>query len=589
MPHSNAARSWVKRILVYPARHIRWKIIAPYAVLTVLLAGAGTYIATRLVTGSLEERFNNQLAEAARVTSDSLIRRERQHLEVVRGVAYTDGVAAAIEATNRDALAPLVEPLAANNRAELVEVLDSRGQSVFGIRLDDPKSLQYKPFGEAEDRTSWSIVRGVLEGKSDPLGDKFAQIVQTPDGYALYTAGPIYQQDRLVGVVLVGSFLDSFLPVAKGEALADITIYDFNGTPVATTFATAGSGGEADLTPDGTLLTEFSAPAAVREHKTLFGRGFDLLYGELVVRDQAVGVYSVALPSSFILSAGGSTRGQMGLLFAVATAAVLLTGWLVARGLTRPLLRLVGTARAVSAGDLAARSAIRTSDEVGLLAGTFDNMAERIERQHLATIRAFTSAIDARDPYTAGHSARVGQLAVEIGAALGLPESQLRRLEIGGYLHDTGKIGIRDAILLKPGPLTAEEREIVNRHPRIGLDILAAVELSPDEIAFVGGHHEKLDGSGYPDSLRAERVDIVARIAAVADIYDALTADRPYRAAMTVDQALEILQREVAAGQLDRQVVAALVRLVPRWERRRRSDPTLMGFRLPHYPLDRAA
>jgi len=216
-------------------------------------------------------------------------------------------------------------------------------------------------------------------------------------------------------------------------------------------------------------------------------------------------------------------------------------------------------------------------------------MTERVQRQHLATIRALTSAIDARDPYTAGHSARVGQLAVELGAALGLPELQLRHLEIGGYLHDTGKIGVRDVILLKPGPLTAEEREIVERHPHIGLDILAGVELSSDEVAFIGGHHEKIDGSGYPGSLRAEGVGIVARIGAVADIYDALTTDRPYRAAMTVDQALGILEREVVAGQLDRQVVAALVRLVPRWERRRRSDPTLKGFRLPHYPVDRAA
>jgi putative nucleotidyltransferase with HDIG domain len=216
-------------------------------------------------------------------------------------------------------------------------------------------------------------------------------------------------------------------------------------------------------------------------------------------------------------------------------------------------------------------------------------MTGRLQRQHLATIRALTSAIDARDPYTAGHSARVGQLAVELGAALGLPDSQLQDLEIGGYLHDTGKIGVRDAILLKPGSLTAEEQEMIERHTRVGLDILQSVELSPDVIAFIGGHHEKLDGSGYPNSLRSEELSIIARIAAVADIYDALTTDRPYLAAMTTEQALDILNREAAAGRIDREVVATLAGVVPRWERRLRTDPTLQGFRLPDRSTNKAA
>ena len=589
MSRPQTAWSWVRRVLLYPARHIRWKIIAPYAVLTLILAAAGTFIATRLVTSSLQDRFNNQLAEAARVTSDSVVRRERQHLQVVRGVAFTDGVASAIEAGNRDDLALLVEPVAANNKAERVEVLDARGQSVLGVQMEDSKSVQYEPLSETGGRSSWPIVQSVLDGQTDALGDKFAQIVQTADGYALYTAGPIFQQGRLVGVVLVGSLLDSFLPVAKGEALADITIYDFDGTPIATTFATAGDENEADLTPDEGVLAQFRAPTAIRESKALFGRGFDLLYGDLVIRDQVVGVYSVALPTSFIMSAGGSTRWQMGLLFSVAIAAVLFTGWLLARSLTNPLFKLVATARVVAAGDLTARSAVRTADEIGVLAGTFDDMTGRLQRQHLATIRALTSAIDARDPYTAGHSARVGQLAVELGAALGLPESQLQDLEIGGYLHDTGKIGVRDAVLLKAGSLTAEEQEMIERHPGVGLDILKAVDLSPDVIAFISGHHEKLDGSGYPNSLKSEELSIIARIAAVADIYDALTTDRPYLGATTVQQALDILRHEVTAGRLDAQVVATLVQIVPRWEQRRRTDPRLKAFGLADHSTDKAA
>ncbi len=578
----------VAKTVLYPARHIGWKIIAPYALLTILLAGAGTYIAARLVTGSLEERFNNRLAEAARVTSDSIVRRERQHLEVVRGVAFSDGVAEATEEGRSAKLRTLVEPLAANNSAERVEVLDARGEGVLAIQLKNPSSLTYAPLSDTADRTSWSIVRNVLAEQNDSLGDKFAQIVQTADGYALYTAGPIFDGDRLAGVVLVGSLLSSFLPVAEGEALADITIYDFDGTPLATTFATEGAD-EADLSPSPAALTESDTPTALRESKELFGRDFELLYGKLVVRDQTVGLYSVALPSSFIFSARGSTRWQMGLLFTFATSAVLFTGGLVARSLTRPLFKLVRTAVAVSSGDLTARSGVRSQDEVGVLASSFDVMTERLQRHLLATMRALTSAIDARDPYTAGHSARVGHLAVEIGRSLELPESQLQHLEIGGYLHDVGKIGVRDAVLLKPGALTAEERELIERHPLAGLDILASVDLAPEVVDFVAGHHEKLDGSGYPASRRSEQLSMIARIAAVADMYDALTTDRPYRAAMAPEEALEIIKREAAGGFLDRRVVAALERLLPDWERRRRTDPVLKGFRLEDTPLEKAA
>jgi HAMP domain-containing protein len=576
-------------IVLYPARHIHWKIIAPYVLLTIVFAGVGTFIAARLVTGSLKERFDNQLVESARVASDAVVRRERAHLEVVRGVAFTDGVATAVESGDSAKLGTLVQPLATNNKTELVQVLNAQGQRMLGLRLTDQQALRYAPLDDTSQQSSWPIVQSVMSSKQDSLGDKFAQIVGTKDGYALYTAGPIYDGDKLVGVVLVGSLLDSFLPAAKTEALADITIYDFAGAPLATTFASSDSPSDASLTPSDKALASFDKPDGVRESKTLFGRGFDLVYGQLVVRNQVVGVYSVALPPSFILSAAGSTRWQMGLLFAVGMLVVLACGWGLARSLTKPLLRLVRTARAVTEGDLTARSGVRTADEIGVLAGSFDQMTERLQSQHLATVRALTSAIDARDPYTAGHSARVGQLAVDIGSRLGLPESALQHLEIGGYLHDVGKIGVRDNVLLKPGSLTPEERELIERHPRVGLDILAAVELSPEVIAFVGGHHEKLDGSGYPAGQHADHISIVARIAAVSDIYDAVTTDRPYRGAMTPAQAIDIIRREAGQGKLDPAVVAALEQVLPSWERRRRTDPALKGFRLPDRPVVMAA
>ena len=564
----------------YPARHIRWKIIAPYVVLAALMAVAGTYLVTRLVTGSLEERFNNQLAESARVTSDSFVRRERKHLEVVRSVAFTDGVATAAKSGNWLTLAQIVNPLAANAHADRVEVLDTTGNRVFGAKLGDAQALTYVQITDRNDRATWPAVSSVLSKQVDALGDKYAQLVETPDGWAFYTSGPIYDGDELAGVVLVGSLLPSFLPTVKAESLADVTVYDFGGSPLATTFADTLNHNDANLTPANDVLAADDA-STVREHKTLYGRDFDMLYGRIVIRDRAVGRYSIALPSSFILNAGATTRWQMGLLFTVATLAVLFTGLLIARSLTRPLLKLVSVAVAVTAGDLTARAHVQSTDEVGVLAGSFNSMTERLHQQHLATIKALTSAIDARDPYTLGHSVRVGQLAVAVGTELGLAASELQHLEIGGYLHDIGKIGVRDSILLKPGALTPEERKMIELHPTIGLEILAAVDLAPEVIQFVAGHHEKLDGSGYPDHVHAPQLSVIARIASVTDIYDALTTDRPYRPAMTVDESLKIIWKAVDEGQLDRAVVTAFERVVPTWEVRRYRDPALKGYKIP--------
>ncbi len=579
-----AFRAGLPSVVRWPNRAVRWKIMAPYGAFAVLLAISATFAAVRLVTGSLEQRFEQQLAESARVASDAVVRRERQHLAVLRGIAFSDGIDTSLGASDRERLTDLVQPVVANAKAEIVELLDAGGGPLLGLVLADAASLRYTPIADQTDRRGWPIVELVLSRKVDELGDKYAQIVETPRGYALYTAGPIVRDDRFLGVVLVGSLLQSFLPVAKAEAAADVSVYGFNGEPLATTFA-EGEAGEVDLRPAHAAAD--GPPVGHRERKRLYGREYELLYGELVIRQAALGRFSVALPSSFIASAGGATGWRMSLLFAFATLGVLLIGWAIARTVSRPLLRLASTARRVAAGDLSARSGVTGDDEVGLLAETFDQMTERVQRQHFSTVKALTSAIDARDPYTAGHSARVGQLAVELGRVLQLPESDLQHLEIGGYLHDIGKIGIRDAVLLKPEQLTPEERELIEAHPRIGMDILASVELPVQVLDFVSGHHEKLNGTGYPRGLRAEQISVVARIAAVADIYDALTTDRPYRAAMDVRSALDVLKNWAGAGELDNEVVAALKGTALRWERRVRMDPTLRGFRLIDRTLQR--
>jgi HD-GYP domain-containing protein (c-di-GMP phosphodiesterase class II) len=173
--------------------------------------------------------------------------------------------------------------------------------------------------------------------------------------------------------------------------------------------------------------------------------------------------------------------------------------------------------------------------------------------------RSLTAALDAKDAHTAGHSERVARVAVELGRELGLDEDEVSNLYLTGLLHDIGKIGVRDEVLGKPEPLTAEESEHLKQHVTIGYTILADVPQVRDLLPGVLYHHEHYDGSGYPDGLAAEEIPLLARILAVADAYDELSTSRPYRSALPCHAVEEALARG-AGKQWDRRVVDAFLR-----------------------------
>lgn len=182
---------------------------------------------------------------------------------------------------------------------------------------------------------------------------------------------------------------------------------------------------------------------------------------------------------------------------------------------------------------------------------------------------SLASAVEAKDSYTEGHVRRVSSLAVNLGRAMGLSPTDIQALRIGGILHDIGKIGISDSVLNKAGPLSPEEAEILRSHPVIGWRM--AEPLAPTlkgALEVIRHHHEKLDGSGYPDGLKGEDISMVARIMAVADIYDALVTDRPYHRGMTNKDALAAIEGEAADGLIDATVVSHLAVLVRKEEER---------------------
>jgi cyclic di-GMP phosphodiesterase len=181
-----------------------------------------------------------------------------------------------------------------------------------------------------------------------------------------------------------------------------------------------------------------------------------------------------------------------------------------------------------------------------------------------AVIVSLALTIEARDAATEGHCQRLATYAVQLGTELGLDDDDLSALERGGFLHDIGKIGIPDGVLLKPGPLTPAEFTLMKSHTIIGDRLCGELRSLSRVRPIVRSHHEKLDGSGYPDGLRGDAVPLLAQILGVVDVFDALTTERPYKPAFTVDEAFEEMDLEVGRGWRSRELVDALRRVVGR-------------------------
>ena len=226
-----------------------------------------------------------------------------------------------------------------------------------------------------------------------------------------------------------------------------------------------------------------------------------------------------------------------------------LFGWLVALNHTEN-----GQFGSVEASLLSSVAAI-----LGIHSGNLDLYRQQAE-MFAGVVRALTSALDAKDQYTHGHSDRVAQIAVRLAQELGCEPKLIDTIYLGGLLHDVGKIGVDDAVLRKPGKLTPEEYEHIKRHPVIGHKILVDLKKLDEVLPAVLHHHEAWDGSGYPAQLAGDSIPRLARIMAVADSYDAMGSDRPYRNHMP-DEKIDEIIRKGASQQWDPEVVAAFFRI----------------------------
>jgi HD-GYP domain-containing protein (c-di-GMP phosphodiesterase class II) len=251
----------------------------------------------------------------------------------------------------------------------------------------------------------------------------------------------------------------------------------------------------------------------------------------------------------------------------------LIFGMLFSRKITGPIEELVEGTRRVSKGDLKYKVPTKGQDEISELASSFNTMADALDTAQqknrnyfYSVIQSLVRIVEAKDPYTRGHSERVSEYAAKIASRMGFTLEQLEMLKETAMIHDIGKLGIQDNILNKKEKLTDEEWEMIKRHPLIGEDIIKPVSLNQEILATVRGHHERFDGNGYPDSIKGDSIHIFAQILSVVDAYDAMVSSRAYRVAMSEECAIEELKKHTGA-QFNPKIIDIFIQILSEEER----------------------
>ncbi len=378
--------SWLR----LQSSRLRTKLILPYVILTLGVSFVGIFIVTRLVSSSVRERFVNQLYQAARVASDAEVRIEETQLTSLRLMVFTVGVPEALGQDDSGALSVLLFPIAVNNGLDSVVALDPQGKEILGLGLN-PNTGQYERTSGAE-FNQYPFVAKVLSGESDQAGDKFTGVVVTSSGPVLYTSAPVRTASgELVGALLSGTRLSAITHALKEQSLADVGLLDPDGRLLTSTLMLPeGEASPLDLTnpPSGA-----DPPSDIRE-LTLFDRAYQVVYAPWVVRDQSLGSIAVALPSNFVVSTEATSRNQFSLIFATATLAVIVLGYLLAQSIAGPILRLRTMAQAVAAGDLEQQSGLTRGDEIGDLAQAFDVMTSRLQSRTMEANRLYEETVE---------------------------------------------------------------------------------------------------------------------------------------------------------------------------------------------------
>jgi HD-GYP domain-containing protein (c-di-GMP phosphodiesterase class II) len=411
----------------------------------------------------------------------------------------------------------------------------------------NPEDYVFSKHGEAI-FIDWAFVKPVLEGRQDQPGDRYSGVVQSDWGNYFYIAAPVLGENKeILGAVLIGKSLSKLAVQIREETLAQVTFYNREGTPLSSTHAEVTPIRHSDLEM---ILSSAQDGSLLRSGIFSLNVEYDELIGPWEGRGkQELGLMGVSMAKSFLVKAGRFTRIRISLLFSAGFLLVIFLGVYLANYITQPLYELMGACKRVAQGDLKVQVPPSSNDELATLAESFNSMVNNLGRTKEDLVNAYDNtlegwahALELRDKETEGHTQRAVNLTLQIARRMGFPEESLVDVRRGVLLHDIGKMGIPDSILLKPGPLSKEEWTIMRKHPDYAVKMLSHIEFLKPALNIPHAHHERWDGTGYPRQLKGDEIPMEARIFAVVDVWDAIRSERPYRRAISRENAIHIIQ-----------------------------------------------
>jgi len=365
---------------------IRFKVILPYLLLTLLIAVTGAYVVTRLVSSSLEERLTNQLLEAGRVVSDTMARQELEHVQNARVVAFTSGLADALLDNDLDQVARLARPAAGGLNVESLFIYDDKGKEVFhSLKQIDGSIADYSNRGGVSSLTIVNELVDLNNASSPPR--RVITTDSVDERYYYFTAIPIVKDDRQIGVVAVGTSLNTLAPLLEATASADVVFYDSSGQAMASTIGVSATDPLflRTLKIDKTFYDKvYNLNASVEgENFEVEGRQYRSGFNPLMIGSDRVAVFAVFLPLDFVVQSSSINRNLYIGIYSIAMLAVIAVGFLIGRSIITPLFSLVRTSQTIAGGDLSKRTEVRTKDEIGVLASSFDVMTENLQQRTL--------------------------------------------------------------------------------------------------------------------------------------------------------------------------------------------------------------
>ena len=536
---------------------LRRRIVLPFVVLVVFVGAVGIAVVSAQVGGSVEGAVDNSLIRSSLRSNDRLAGVENDRLQQLRAASNTAGIDAVVARGDGSAAGRLLGPIVGNAQPEhlVLRVLDKSGRQLVGLSRTGATG---EPQSDGAAYGSQAAVQHALRGDRDALGDKYIFVAsETPP--MLYWVAPIWTETEtptVAGAVLLGQSLTEIAQTITGSSSLAVGFYDSSGRVLASSLA-----GSPSLSSE--VRHEVTPDTPVRVATQWNGRPYRLLVNDWTMRGAQLGYLAAAVPADDLSGSLNAIRLVLVALFGAIALGTILIGLALADRITRPIDQLVASMRVVSAGDYSRRVQVESPDEIGYLATTFNEMSAALQEQirardeaYFRNLEALARVIDARDPYTFEHSARVAAISLELAKGMNLAETDLVVLRRAGLLHDVGKIGVSDKILAKTAPLNDEEWASIRRHPVIGYEMLKDVPFLQPSLDPIRHHHERWDGEGYPDGLKGASISQLARIVTLADAFDAMTSDRPYRKGFSFEFAARTMVSE-AGRQFDPAVVDA--------------------------------